>query len=231
MNVAIIIPAFNEAERLPEVLRVLAGCRDLWQELVVVDDGSRDGTAAAARACGVGEVLELPANRGKGAALRAGALAVRSEVLCFLDADLRGLTRQHLEGLLRPVQAGEADMALGLFRSGRRFTDLSHRVAPWVSGQRALLRSSFLGTPDVGESRLGVEALLTHEARERGWRVRHVYWQGVTHVTKEEKLGLARGFLARLKMYAEVLRSLWGRRGAPVRSGAAAPRAAAAPEK
>ena len=73
----LIIPAFNEAEALPGVLAELDEL-DLDHDVVVVDDGSTDGTAEAARAGGA-TVLELPFNLGIGGALRAGFLyAVRN---------------------------------------------------------------------------------------------------------------------------------------------------------
>lgn len=206
MNVAIIIPAFNEEARLPAVLDALHRDKALWDELIVVDDGSTDGTptAGAERAT----VISLPENRGKGAAMRAGALAASCEVLCFLDADLRGLEPEHLAQLAEPVLRGEAEMTIGLFTGGRGFTDLSHKVAPWVSGQRAIRRSLFLALSGVEETRQGVEALLTRGARQGGWRVREVAWRGVTHAMKEEKLGVARGAWSRLRMYAEILHEL-----------------------
>jgi dolichyl-phosphate beta-glucosyltransferase len=91
----VIIPAFNEETRLPQHLgHVLAYLRQHYPafELIVVDDGSRDGTAAAVRAALTGEArarLETYApNRGKGYAIRTGVLASRGAQVVFLDADL-----------------------------------------------------------------------------------------------------------------------------------------------
>lgn len=210
MSVAVVIPAYNEAERLPAVLEALAGATGLWEELIVVDDGSTDATSRVARSVPGVRVISLARNRGKGGAMWAGAEAASADVLCFLDADLVGLRSEHVEALLAPVLSGEADMALGLFRGGRGSTDLSHRLAPWVTGQRCLPRRRLLELPEIAGSRLGVEALLTRAARERGWRVAGVPWTGVTHRMKEEKLGAVRGFFARLRMYGEIAAVLLG---------------------
>jgi len=98
VRLTVVIPAYNEAGRLPSTLRrVFAhlveppGC--LPAEVVVVDDGSADDTAAAARAVpappGVGlVVLRHDANRGKGAAVRTGFAASRGELVLLSDADL-----------------------------------------------------------------------------------------------------------------------------------------------
>ncbi|MEI8001559.1 MAG: glycosyltransferase [Actinomycetes bacterium] len=93
-QLSIVIPAFNEATRLPRTLAALRAHfgdgRDV--EVVVVDDGSRDETAEVARA-GTGPgwrlVVEvLPENRGKGAAVRAGVALTTGEVVLVMDADL-----------------------------------------------------------------------------------------------------------------------------------------------
>lgn len=90
-SLSIIIPAFNEEERLPATLERLAAYlasspyRDA--EVIVVDDGSRDGTVAAAEAAGV-RVLKNPGNRGKGYSVRHGMLEGNGAWLLFTDADL-----------------------------------------------------------------------------------------------------------------------------------------------
>jgi dolichyl-phosphate beta-glucosyltransferase len=96
MNVSLIIPAYNETDRiLPSLARIaeyLRGNNEPW-EVIVVDDGSRDGTASsvrnAAKANGLPvRVIELPENRGKGAAVRAGVLESRGDWVLITDADL-----------------------------------------------------------------------------------------------------------------------------------------------
>jgi glycosyltransferase involved in cell wall biosynthesis len=207
LKVAIIIPAYNEGPRLGAVLHALQSPSSSW-DLIVVNDGSTDETAAVARRFEGVTVLNLPRNRGKGAAMWAGAMATDADALLFLDADLRGLKQEHVRALLDPVLAGEAEMTVGLFRGGRSRTDFSHIITPWVSGQRAMPRWAFLSLPRVGEVHQGVEAVLTRAAQARKWRVRYIPWPGVTHAMKEEKLGVFLGLRARLKMYWEVLRGL-----------------------
>jgi dolichyl-phosphate beta-glucosyltransferase len=94
-SISIVIPAYNEEARIgPTVTRVcahLAARGGPWQ-VIVVDDGSRDETIAVAGAAAAGDprvqVLAQPANRGKGAAVRAGMLAATGQRLLFSDADL-----------------------------------------------------------------------------------------------------------------------------------------------
>jgi dolichyl-phosphate beta-glucosyltransferase len=94
-QLSIVVPAYNEAERLGPTLQAMAQWlrrRGRSWELIVVDDGSTDDTVAIAQAeaAEVPEirVLELGANRGKGAAVRTGILDARGERILFSDADL-----------------------------------------------------------------------------------------------------------------------------------------------
>ena len=91
-RLSVVIPAFNEAQRLPgtlEKLRLHLDARGAPYELVVVDDGSSDATAEAARAArGPVKLLRHEQNRGKGHAVRAGMLAARGELRLMTDADL-----------------------------------------------------------------------------------------------------------------------------------------------
>ena len=92
-ELSVVIPAYNEAERLPRSLaRVLEylGARGGAWEVLVVDDGSRDGTAARARAVGgdAVRVLSNEANRGKGYSVRRGMLEARGARRLMTDADL-----------------------------------------------------------------------------------------------------------------------------------------------
>jgi putative flippase GtrA len=92
-RLTVVIPAYGEADRIGETVhRVAADLADIAAagglEVVVVDDGSTDGTADTALAAGADQVVVHPANRGKGAAVRSGVLAARGRTIACLDADL-----------------------------------------------------------------------------------------------------------------------------------------------
>ncbi len=110
------MPAFCEAQRIGDTVVALGEAlgefeRDGGVEIVVVDDGSGDSTAAAARRAGADVVVEFDVNRGKGAAVRAGIEASSGSVVAFTDADLAYAPHQ-IGGLLRVVEAG-ADIVVG----------------------------------------------------------------------------------------------------------------------
>ncbi len=205
MKIAVILPAFNEGARLAEVARAASAAHAV-DEVVVVDDGSTDDTSAVASGVAGVRLVTLEVNRGKGGAMVAGAEATDADVLLFLDADLIGLRSEHVEAMTRPIRDGEADMVVGKFSGGRKLTDWSQRIAPNISGQRAILRSVFADIPDVASSRYGVEMAITRFCHVCRVPTATVMLRGVTHPMKEEKLGLLRGWLSRWRMYREILR-------------------------
>jgi glycosyltransferase involved in cell wall biosynthesis len=204
-----VIPAFNESARIEATLEVVRRTDGLARVLVV-DDGSTDKTTVLAQAAAALDprlsVITLPANLGKASAVLAGTQAAGTDIVAFVDADLVGLQPAQLADLIQPVVAGECDMTLGLFRAGRLQTDLSHRLAPFLSGQRCLRWSLFRDTPYLDGARSGVEVALSLHARHNGLKVKSVPWNGVTHVMKTEKMGRAQGLWTHVCMYAEILR-------------------------
>jgi dolichyl-phosphate beta-glucosyltransferase len=116
MRLSVVIPAYQEVQAIAATVgRVRAELAivddDGGVEVVVVDDGSGDGTAAAARRGGADQVLALPVNRGKGAAVRAGVLAAGGDAVVFTDADL-SYAPSHILRVLEAIEGG-ADMVLG----------------------------------------------------------------------------------------------------------------------
>lgn len=227
-RVSIIIPAYNEAERLAGTVRAAAAA-GVAEEIIVVDDGSEDGTAAVAREAGA-KVVRLPVNRGKGAALDHGAMLARGEILAFLDADL-GAGAAEVGRLVEPVRSGQADMtvavlvpparrggfglAVGTARLGLRWHTGLRLRAP-LSGQRALTRALYAAVRPCA-SGFGVEVGLTIDAARAGFRILEVE-TAMTHPGTGRDL---RGFLHRGRQFAAVLRVLGHR--AVTRRGAGWP--------
>lgn len=206
MRVAAVIPAYNEAANIARVLRPVVRSSAV-HEVVVVCDGCEDNTAVVARRFSV-QVVELPRNVGKGGAMMAGVRHTDAPVILFLDADLVGLRYTHIRDLVEPVANGTADMTVGVFDHGRLATDLAQRLAPFLSGQRAVRRDVLKEIPELEHSRFGVELALSRYAEKHGLRVVKVPLPGLAQVMKEEKAGLWRGFRARMRMYWEILKSV-----------------------
>jgi glycosyltransferase involved in cell wall biosynthesis len=212
---ACIIPAYDEQETVATIA-TLAASHPLVHSVTVVDDGSTDATSDRAASVDGVRVVRLDENRGKGAALHAGLDATDEPIVLFLDADLIGLTHNHISDLLAPVLSGEADMAVGVFRGGRLHTDLAHIVTPSLSGQRAI-RRSVLANLDMDSVRFGIERALTELWETGSIKVRTVVLRAVTHRTKEEKRGWIVGVLQRLGMFRDIARFETNRLGRRIR--------------
>ncbi len=199
-----VIPAFNEEKTLGDVVTVLREVRAI-DRIFVISDGSTDRTAAIAREYGA-VCIELVENVGKGGALKVGIDQADADVYLFLDADLIGLNAGHVRALLEPVLRGQAQMTLGILERGRVATDLAHAVAPYLSGQRAVTRQVLEGLSGMETSRYGIEVTINRHLKKHRVEVCTVSMENLTHRMKEEKLGLLRGFVARLKMYWEIVK-------------------------
>ncbi len=163
MKLIAVIPAWNEASRLREVL---ASLKTRVTEIIVVDDGSADETAEVARAEGV-HVLSHRLNRGQGAALKTGTLAALergADIVLHLDAD-----GQHdpatLEALIQPLRNNECDIVYG-----SRFLGIPAEGMP--RSRRALLKAArvfstyALGIPrTVTDPQSGLRAMRAEVAR------------------------------------------------------------------
>ncbi|HLI36847.1 MAG TPA: glycosyltransferase [Streptosporangiaceae bacterium] len=194
-DVAVVIPAKDESDRVGATVTAAAGLAAV-DLVLVVDDGSRDGTAGAAERAGAA-VMRHARTRGKGAAMETGAEAVRlldeherrshPRHLLFLDADLAG-TAAYAGPLTQPVLAGEADMTIAAFTSTVKLGGHGlvvglagagiRRATGWqpaqpLNGQRCLTRAAFEAARPLARG-FGVETALTIDLLRKGLRVAEV---------------------------------------------------------
>jgi glycosyltransferase involved in cell wall biosynthesis len=227
-DVAVVIAARNEADRIAATVAAAAGLAGVGL-VVVVDDGSRDATAALAERAGAA-VMRHPGNRGKGAAMETGAEAVRlvdqrehrdqPRHLLFLDADL-GDTAVRAGPLMDPVVAGTADMTIAVFAATVKLgghglvVGLSgagiRRATGWqpqqpLNGQRCLTRAAFEAARPLARG-WGVETALTIDLLRKGLRITEVEVELAHRATGT---GL-RAQLHRAHQLTDVARALAGR--------------------
>jgi hypothetical protein len=224
-DVAVVMAARNEADRIAATVAAAAGLAGVGL-VVVVDDGSRDATAAVARRAGAA-VMRHPRNRGKGAAMETGAEAVRlidqrerrdhPRHLLFLDADL-GDSAVQAGPLIDPVIAGTADMTIAFFAATVKLgghglvVGLSgagiRRATGWqprqpLNGQRCLTRAAFEAARPLAHG-WGVETALTIDLLRKGLRITEVE---VDLAHRATGAGL-RGQLHRAHQLTDVARAL-----------------------
>jgi glycosyltransferase involved in cell wall biosynthesis len=116
MKVSIIVPVYNEAGTVAQVLERLKGVKDFEREIVVVDDGSTDGTADALKKFAgdpeIATIYRMPKNSGKGAAVRAGIGLAKGDVILIQDADLE-LYPEDLPTIVAPFSDPKVTVVYG----------------------------------------------------------------------------------------------------------------------
>ena len=189
---SVVMPAFNEAPTIEDIIRRVVAV-PIRTQLIVVDDGSTDGTRdILARLQGeLGFTLLLqPRNRGKGAALRAGFEAVRGDLVVIQDADLE-YSPEEFPTLIELVCDGRADVVYGSRFLGRHrvflFTHyLGNRLLTLLTNVLyntmltdmetcyKVMRTDVLRSMTLRSNGFGIEPELTAKIFKRGYRVYEV---------------------------------------------------------
>jgi dolichyl-phosphate beta-glucosyltransferase len=171
VDLSIVIPAYNEELRIAPTLEALHGflCRlALRTEILVVDDGSRDGTIAVVEALmpripGLRVVRQLP-NRGKGAAVRLGMLSARGPIRVMCDAD-GSMPAEEMTRLLDELISHRADIAIGSRYVGGKTAakqPLYRRL--WSRLCNQVIQRSLV--PGISDTQCGFKAFTAEAARE-----------------------------------------------------------------
>jgi len=172
VDLSIIVPAYNEENRLPPTLARLHAFlsqQPLRYEILVVDDGSKDNT------CGVVEdskstianlrlVKQIP-NKGKGAAVRLGMLEARGQIRVMCDADC-SMPPEQLPSLIAPITACKADIAIGSRYAEGAKTDVKqpfYRVL-WSRLANKVIQRSLV--PGIKDTQCGFKAFTAEAARD-----------------------------------------------------------------
>jgi glycosyltransferase involved in cell wall biosynthesis len=205
-KVSVIIPAFNEEKQIGNVIEAVK-VSPLVDEIVVIDDGSIDKTAEIARSFGVKVFSQK--NAGKGAAMDRGLAETMGDIIVFLDADLINLSQDHIEGLIAPFSSDEKlAMTLGKFVEGNIISYFGQELFPYISGQRGIRRKYFENIGALSDHGFGVELALYDYVKEHKLRYIFVPLRGLVYLTKEQKDGLIKGFIHRIKMYYDIVREI-----------------------
>ena len=214
-RVSAVVPAYNEAPRIAAVLDVLVGYPG-FVEVVVSDDGSTDGTAEVAAACGA-RVIRHGCRSGKGSAMQRGVEASTGEVIFFCDADIVGVNHAIIDEIVGPVRRGEVEMFVGMIDRSFYGTPPISRSIPLLGGTRALTRELWERTPPRFKRGFAIEIALNHHAA-RTARPPHRIFPGLSQTVKEKKYGFLRGTWWRWQMVVDFLAARWALRRADDRS-------------
>lgn len=123
-TVSIVIPAYNEVETVASVINI-ANSISYVNEVIVVDDGSHDGTAEEAKLAGA-TVISHVSNQGKGAALKTGFRHSKGDIIAFIDGDIHNLSTDKIDSIIIPILKGKTDITKTKFvRESGRVTELT----------------------------------------------------------------------------------------------------------
>lgn len=190
---SLIIPALNEEKNIARVLKV-AKLSNFVDEIIVVDDGSKDKTSFVAGSLGV-MVIRHEKNKGKGASMSAGIKKASFPVVCFIDADIPNWSVSKINKLIRPVALREAEFVKsGFSRKKGRVTLLTAKpllklLYPDIDFQQPLsgqfcTRKDFLEKVHI-PARYGVDVALLIDAFEYGLDVKEVFIGDLTNKSKK----------------------------------------------
>lgn len=195
-----VVPARNEAATVASVVEACRACR-YTSEVIVVDDGSSDGTGDVALAAGA-KVVRLEAGVGgsKAAALGAGVEASEADAFLFCDADCVGLTGDHLDEVCRPFAQGRAAMSIGMFDYGPFWNPQVVRWPP-TSGQRVIARGVWDAIPVAKRRGYDIEIMVNEVIAEGRLPTTVMIMPGVTQRTKRDKYGRVRGLWESQRMF------------------------------
>lgn len=193
LMISAIIPAYNEQDNIENVINNIKKTKEI-DEIIVVDDGSTDGTHEVAKRCKVG-IISLDKNKGKGHAMKVGSSHAKGDILLFLDADLKNITSDKIRVILEPFKDMYDFVKTKFDRNKGRVTQLTARpllihffpeivetFEQPLSGQIGIKKSLFekLSLEDD----YGVDIGILIDAIELGGKAKEVYFGYVEHNEK-----------------------------------------------
>ncbi|PYK37051.1 MAG: glycosyl transferase [Verrucomicrobia bacterium] len=195
MKVSIVIPCYNEKNTIAKIVEAVRSAPVENKEIIVIDDGSNDGTQTLLReklSGAIDQIIYHPVNRGKGAALRAGFEAASGDIILVQDADLE-YSPEEYPVLLEPIISGKADAVFGSrFMGGRphrvvffwhmvgnrfltllsnMFTNLN--LTDLETGYKAF-RAPLIKSIQIEENRFGFEPEITAKLAKKRCRIYEV---------------------------------------------------------
>jgi glycosyltransferase involved in cell wall biosynthesis len=203
--VDVVMPARDEATTVAANVTAALGCRHV-RDVIVVDDGSSDDTAAIAERAGARVVARPGSTGSKAHAMDAGVQATDASHVLFVDADCTGLTSAHLDAICEPVLDGRAEMSLGAFDYG--WLNWLVLVLPPLSGERIIPRWVWDQIPVTKHAGYTIETRINEVIAEGRHRTHAHTMRGVSHRTKRVKFGVVDGLRRTVRMYVDLLSML-----------------------
>lgn len=210
-KISCIIPTYNEAPRIANILRTVAE-HPLIQEVIVVDDGSKDDTQNIVREIAAANpkvrLIVHEKNTGKSGAISTGIKASDGDYIVFIDADLLGVSAENLTKLIEPVLNKSAEVTISLRKNAPGVWKTIG--LDYISGERVMPRQFLMPFVDSFTKipKFGLESFMNmHMIREKR-KIKIVDWPNVESPYKYKKVGLVKGIWAEAKMIMDIFRTI-----------------------
>ena len=207
MKVSCIIPAYNEEPRIGTVLRAVYN-HPLINEIIIVDDASKDNTRDVVRKFGGVQLIVHEKNKGKSQTVVDGIIQSKGDIIFLLDADLIGLIPKDISDLIEPVLSRKADISISL----RKNSPWIYRKVglDFISGERVF--SKGLVKDYLSEMqklpRFGLEVYLNKLIIKNKYRIKIIFWKNVISLWPHKKRGLIAGLKGFFLMIRDILRTV-----------------------
>ena len=205
-HITAVVPAYNEEKTLGNILKALTKSGFI-QEIIVINDGSKDNTARIAKKYRV-KLVDFKKNHGKSIAIKKACTGLTTDILFFCDADLIRFRPEYADNIIRPVYDGEAGMSIGL-RNYNLWNPVQKRLI-LISGERAILNSYFqkIMESPCFSSAWSMEIVMNEYCRQKGIKVKaEVYdYSASWKPRKMGFLGLLKGAAELIEVYSLFLR-------------------------
>lgn len=203
MKVSCVIPIYNEAKRITNVLDAIVG-HDCVDEIIVVNDGSTDDSEAVLKQKQGIKLISYPINKGKTHALKLGIQTAKNEHVMLIDSDLVGLTKEAITDLVSPVEDKKAKVSISL----RKNALLTFKLfgLDFVSGER-VFEKQILGNLEELDKlpKFGFEVFLNNIIVKNKMPICIVKWKDVISPRKSVKAGFIKGVIGDAKMAMEII--------------------------
>lgn len=202
-KISVIIPAYNEGNRIGSVLSVVKDSK-YNLETIVVNDSSTDNTSEVVEKFKEVKLINLEKNQGKQMATNTGVGESLGEILVFLDADLIGLTGEHIDLLIEPILTRSADLTISYRKKAKFVYKLG--TDPCLCGERSMRKSDYLAIIKNEEiNGFEFEVVCNRYFLDNGKNIKIVELNNLKSTGKGNKFGFYEGMKRDYRMMVSIL--------------------------
>ena len=204
-TVSVILPCYNEKNRIIPVIDQIKKV-SIVNEIIVVDDGSKSSTKKILRQIKGIKLITHPKNKGKTQAIKTGVDNSTSDILVFIDSDLKNFKDIHLISLLNPILKNKYDLILSQKEKMPFHTRLSGFSIAYT-GERAIKKKLLLKYPEIFKNQGYLLEASFNKIFFKNYRVGKIFLEDVSQWSKTNKSGI-NGSLNDIKMLIKIIRFL-----------------------